>query len=410
MPGRHAASSDLPAPGGPLISRLCPPAAAISSARLATSWPLTCARSGPPTGGSASPRRGGASSAVPAQMVEQREQVGRGDDFELARPGRLAPCAAGQIRPLSMRRGVDRGEQHARRRRDPPVEAQLADRDIMRQRLRHRSPHRRKQAERDRQIVMRALLGQVGRRQVDRDPLGRQREADRGKRRMHPLAALRHRLVGKADDGEFRHARGELHLHLDRARLEPQISDSGDGRGHQATPSRYAILDRRPPSSARATLDRCAPSAASGLREPYCITTSPRMISRDQWRRFMDHPVVEWGLFVLGVLLLIVSPLVGVIPGPGGIVFAGRRPRADPQDQHVGEAALCAGQALAAQGRPVDRTGRCGATSATPRSRSAAQDAEAARGMPAIDFAAALHYRRRPTAAASLRRPFFIRL
>jgi hypothetical protein len=47
------------------------------------------------------------------------------------------------------------------------------------------------------------------------------------------------------------------------------------------------------------------------------------MISRDQWRRFMDHPVVEWGLFVVGVLLLVVSPLIGIIPGPGGVVVAG---------------------------------------------------------------------------------------
>jgi hypothetical protein len=47
------------------------------------------------------------------------------------------------------------------------------------------------------------------------------------------------------------------------------------------------------------------------------------MISREQWRRFMDHPVVEWGLFVVGVLLLVVSPLVGIIPGPGGILVAG---------------------------------------------------------------------------------------
>ena len=37
----------------------------------------------------------------------------------------------------------------------------------------------------------------------------------------------------------------------------------------------------------------------------------------------MDHPVVEWGLFVIGLLLLVVSPLVGIIPGPGGIVVAG---------------------------------------------------------------------------------------
>ena len=33
--------------------------------------------------------------------------------------------------------------------------------------------------------------------------------------------------------------------------------------------------------------------------------------------------MVEWTLFVVGLLLLILSPLVGAIPGPGGIVVAG---------------------------------------------------------------------------------------
>jgi hypothetical protein len=47
------------------------------------------------------------------------------------------------------------------------------------------------------------------------------------------------------------------------------------------------------------------------------------MLGRDQWRRFIDHPVVEWCLFAIGVLLLFLSPLVGVIPGPGGIIVAG---------------------------------------------------------------------------------------
>ena len=47
------------------------------------------------------------------------------------------------------------------------------------------------------------------------------------------------------------------------------------------------------------------------------------MITRDQWRKFIDHPVVEWAIFVIGVLLLVVSPLVGAIPGPGGIIVAG---------------------------------------------------------------------------------------
>ena len=47
------------------------------------------------------------------------------------------------------------------------------------------------------------------------------------------------------------------------------------------------------------------------------------MFSRDQWRSFIDHPVVEWSIFAIGVVLIIVSPLAGVIPGPGGIfVFA----------------------------------------------------------------------------------------
>ena len=39
------ASMDLPVPGGPISRTLCPPAAAISSARLTDSWPLTSAMS-----------------------------------------------------------------------------------------------------------------------------------------------------------------------------------------------------------------------------------------------------------------------------------------------------------------------------------------------------------------------------
>ena len=47
------------------------------------------------------------------------------------------------------------------------------------------------------------------------------------------------------------------------------------------------------------------------------------MISRSQWRRFIDHPVVEWAIFGIGVILIILSPLAGAVPGPGGIlVFA----------------------------------------------------------------------------------------
>ena len=47
------------------------------------------------------------------------------------------------------------------------------------------------------------------------------------------------------------------------------------------------------------------------------------MITRRQWQAFVDHPVVEWTLLVVGVILLLISPLVGAIPGPGGVIVAG---------------------------------------------------------------------------------------
>ena len=46
MPGKRCESMDLPVPGGPIINKLCPPAAAISKARRAVCWPLTSAKSG----------------------------------------------------------------------------------------------------------------------------------------------------------------------------------------------------------------------------------------------------------------------------------------------------------------------------------------------------------------------------
>ena len=47
------------------------------------------------------------------------------------------------------------------------------------------------------------------------------------------------------------------------------------------------------------------------------------MFTRRQWQRFIDSPIVEWTLFAVGLLLLFVSPLVGAIPGPGGVLVAG---------------------------------------------------------------------------------------
>ncbi len=48
------------------------------------------------------------------------------------------------------------------------------------------------------------------------------------------------------------------------------------------------------------------------------------MFTREKWRVWLEHPWVEMLLFVIGVLLIIASPVAGIIPGPGGVfVFAG---------------------------------------------------------------------------------------
>ena len=47
------------------------------------------------------------------------------------------------------------------------------------------------------------------------------------------------------------------------------------------------------------------------------------MFTRRQWRQFFDQPWVEWAIFAVGVILLMLAPIVGALPGPGGIIIAG---------------------------------------------------------------------------------------
>ena len=47
------------------------------------------------------------------------------------------------------------------------------------------------------------------------------------------------------------------------------------------------------------------------------------MWTKDQWRTFESRGAVQTLLFCLGIILVLVSPVAGAIPGPGGIfVFA----------------------------------------------------------------------------------------
>ena len=84
-----------------------------------------------------------------------------------------------------------------------------------------------KHRERDREVVVRPLLGGVGGCEVHGDALGRQREAERGEGARDPIATLAHGLVGKAHEGEDESPGRELDLDIDRLRFDAEI---GDGR------------------------------------------------------------------------------------------------------------------------------------------------------------------------------------
>ena len=120
----------------------------------------------------------------PRQHLRGLEMIGDldhrigGDDLDIrARPGRLraAPRRANQA--FVARIGADRRGQYAGHRRDRSIEAEFAEHREAAQRIRRNGADRRHQAERDRQIVMTALLRQVGRREIDRDSPRRQRES-----------------------------------------------------------------------------------------------------------------------------------------------------------------------------------------------------------------------------------------
>ena len=146
------------------------------------------------------------------EVVRELDQRARRQDLDLARgPVRLraARRRADQPLPAPVRR--HRGRQHAGDRGDRAVERELAEHGEAGERVGRDRPDRRHDAERDRQVVMRAFLGQVGRGEVDGDALCRQREPGGDERRAHPLARFGDRLVGQPDDHEDDVAGRDLH-------------------------------------------------------------------------------------------------------------------------------------------------------------------------------------------------------
>ena len=95
------------------------------------------------------------------QMVEQADEIGRGDNLDPARPAGLCALPSRADQRFFDTAGMERGEQYAGAGDHAPVECEFSHRDILRNRFQIDHAHRREQRQRNRQIVVRAFLGQV---------------------------------------------------------------------------------------------------------------------------------------------------------------------------------------------------------------------------------------------------------
>ncbi len=81
---------------------------------------------------------------------------------------------------------------------------------------------------------MRAFLGQVRRREIDRYPLGGKRHSRCKQGTSDALPALAHRLVGQTNNVEDDRSWPDLNLNIDRNRLDPLEGHCRDATDHAA--------------------------------------------------------------------------------------------------------------------------------------------------------------------------------
>lgn len=110
--------------------------------------------------------------------------------------------------------------QHAFDRAHPARQGQLTDQFEPVQFVSRQLGAGGQDADRDGEVEARALFGDVGRRQVDRDAARREFEAAVDQGAAHAIARLLNRLLWQANDVECGQAVGEVGLHRDQWRID----------------------------------------------------------------------------------------------------------------------------------------------------------------------------------------------
>ncbi len=137
---------------------------------------------------------------------------------------------------------VDRRARRALRDREdpadpaqPPVEAELADRRMLRKPLGRDLPGRRQDCECDRQVEPGAFLPELRRREIHGNAPVRPIELGRSDAAPDPVLRFLHSAVDEPDDGEGGNAALDMHLNVDPARLEADEGMRDRAREHVAT-------------------------------------------------------------------------------------------------------------------------------------------------------------------------------
>ena len=254
--GRRRASIVLPVPGGPCRNRLWPPAAATSSAGDERVVAADVGEVGHRLGLGLGRRRPARPAARRVAAQHRRPPRSATSTPRTSTPGTSAASRARErgstSRASPCRRAPSATASAPRIARTSPVSESSPTTAQPSTRLGVELAGGDEERDRERQVERRADLAQVGRREVDRDPLLRELVARVDDRRPDALARLAHRLVGEADDRERGQPEPDVGLDPDPPGLDAVDGEGGDAGEHgQNAASRWS----RRTSSPRASSD-----------------------------------------------------------------------------------------------------------------------------------------------------------
>ena len=208
-----------------------------------------------------------------AHRIDQRRHRKHGEAADNRRLTGIRRRQQDAREPFAPRRRRDR--QDTARGVDRPVQRELAQQHEIGDVAALDDALRGEDAERDRQVERRASFPHIGRRQVDRDPVGGELEPGIPDRALDAVAALADAGVGQADHRERRQTERHVHFDVHRAGVDAKERRGPKAREHHERCARRVAVQDRPVFQAfgapgpkrsrmlpRAEVQRCAGNAA----------------------------------------------------------------------------------------------------------------------------------------------------